>query len=479
VFTFGLWMAGLRRLRAVTICVAIVSWMAMVWFATHGNQNHAYLGTEARAFGPLSGAVLAFLYPPRRRRPAKAGARAGAMLDLAALCALLGLAALFVTARQTSTWLYLVGFVLTDLCTAVLIVVIVHPMATFGRAIGTPILRWIGLRSYGIYLWGIAVFEFTRPGLDLHTSPLVTLALRVVLVMAVVEVSYRYIETPVRSGAFQTAWNNLRAATGERRRVLQRRWQFAAAAVVVATASLGFSAVASQPPDALQLVGGHTAVGGGDCVLTRACRIPPAPTAATTTTQAGATTTQAGATTSSTRPTPTTRPLVNSGGWKVSAVGDSVLLGAASAVETTLTGPLGGGVLVNAAVSRHAGTCIQVLQAFAALKVLAPLVIVHCGNNGALGPGFVDQVMQIAGPNRNVVFASLKVPRSWEYPDNLAVKSDVVKYRNARMYDWHSLGTLLTPQNVYFYKDGYHLTPAGRDYYARNLLDALKSWHWV
>jgi hypothetical protein len=148
-------------------------------------------------------------------------------------------------------------------------------------------------------------------------------------------------------------------------------------------------------------------------------------------------------------------------------------------VETTLTGPLDGGVLVNAAVSRHAGTCIQVLQAFARQSVLAPLVIVHCGNNGALGPGFVDQVMQIAGPHRNVMFISLKVPRGWQDTDNAELARDVARYDNARIYDWHTIGTSLAPQNMYFYNDGYHLTPFGREYYASNLLKALRLWHWV
>ena len=73
VFTFGLWVVGMRRVRAITICLAMLSWTVMVWLALRGNQNHAYLGTEARAFGPLTGAILAFLYPPRRRRPVHAG----------------------------------------------------------------------------------------------------------------------------------------------------------------------------------------------------------------------------------------------------------------------------------------------------------------------------------------------------------------------------------------------------------------------
>jgi hypothetical protein len=120
-----------------------------------------------------------------------------------------------------------------------------------------------------------------------------------------------------------------------------------------------------------------------------------------------------------------------------------------------------------------------VLQALASRGVLAPLVIVHCGDNGALGAGFVDQVMQIAGPNRRVMFVSVKVPRSWQDSDNAELRRDVMRYGNARIYDWNNLGSLLNPQNVYFYADGYHLTAAGRTYYAAQLLKALRIWRWL
>jgi peptidoglycan/LPS O-acetylase OafA/YrhL len=472
IFTFGMWL-GRRRLRIMTMCIAMLSWMAMVWFAVHGNQNHAYLGTETRAYGPLVGALLAFYYPPKRR-PVKVGPSARAILDGAAVAALLGLLVLFLTASQTSTWLYVLGFLLTDLFTVVLITVIVSPAATVGRLLGSRPLRWIGLRSYGIYLWGIAIFEFTRPGLDLHAPSAVVLALRVLLVTAVVEVSYRYIETPVRSGAFASAWNELRAATGARRRRLQQRWRVAGAVVVVTAVSVGAAAAAARPPDNLQITGGHTAVGGGDCVVTAKCSFPTAPPPSSI---PGDTRTTRGVTKRTTRTaTATTVPFA---GWKVSGVGDSVLLGAAVDVEHTLTGPAGGGVLINAAVSRHAGTCIQVLQAMADKSLLAPLVIVHCGNNGALGVGFVDQVMQIAGPRRLVMFVNLKVPRSWQDTDNAELAHDVTRYKNARIFNWNEIGSLLNPQNAYFYTDGYHLRPVGREFYATHVLKALQIWHWL
>jgi peptidoglycan/LPS O-acetylase OafA/YrhL len=473
LFTFGMWL-GRPRLRVMTMGLVILSWMAMVWFALHGNQNHAYLGTETRASGPLVGALLAFVYPPKRRT-VKAGPRAAAILDGAALAALLGLAVLFITANQSSTWLYVCGFLMTDLFTVVLITVIVSPTASVGSVLGSGPLRWIGLRSYGIYLWGIAIFEFTRPGLDIHGSPVLALVARIVLVTAVVEISFRYIETPVRNGAFTASWSELRVATGERRRALQQRWRVIGAVVIVAAVGVGAAAFAAQPPNNLQITGGRTAVGGGDCILTGKCSFPTAPTSGSI--PPGSRTTTTGSKT--TDPTKTTTPPAPAGGWKISGVGDSVLLGAATDVEQTLTGPAGGGVLINAAVSRHAGTCLQVLQAFAAKKLLAPLVLVHCGNNGALGVGFVDQVMQIAGPTRHVMFVNLKVPRSWQDADNAELANDVARYTNARIFNWNEIGSLLDPQSTYFYTDGYHLKPVGREFYAVHVLKALRIWHWL
>jgi hypothetical protein len=120
-----------------------------------------------------------------------------------------------------------------------------------------------------------------------------------------------------------------------------------------------------------------------------------------------------------------------------------------------------------------------VLQFFATRHVLAPLVIVHCGNNGALGDDFVDQVMRIAGPRRRVMFVSLKVPRSWKATDNAQIAQGVSRYPNAAILDWHDLGDRLNPQDAYFYPDGYHLRPVGRTYYANEVLVALTAWHWL
>jgi hypothetical protein len=69
-----------------------------------------------------------------------------------------------------------------------------------------------------------------------------------------------------------------------------------------------------------------------------------------------------------------------------------------------------------------------------------------------------------------VVFVNLKVPRSWETPNNNAIANGVAKYPNAVMVDWHDASS---DHPEYFAKDGYHLTVAGAKVYTNLIGDTL------
>src|SRR3712207_5193054 len=102
--------------------------------------------------------------------------------------------------------LYRGGLAAVSLATAALIVALTHPRTRIGSALlGCRPLRWIGLRSYGIYLWHWPVFMVTRPGLDVPLNGWPLLALRLVVTIVLAELSYRYVETPVRRGALGRA----------------------------------------------------------------------------------------------------------------------------------------------------------------------------------------------------------------------------------------------------------------------------------
>ncbi len=125
------------------------------------------------------------------------------MLDGVGCLALLAVLAFFVRVRDYDPWMYRGGFLLVALCTAVLVAVVVHPASVLGRALGTRTLRWIGVRSYGIYLWHWPVMMLTRPGIDVPWRGTGVILAQIALTLVLAALSYRYVETPVRSGAAQ------------------------------------------------------------------------------------------------------------------------------------------------------------------------------------------------------------------------------------------------------------------------------------
>ena len=112
---------------------------------------------------------------------------------------------LLVTVSEYTEWLYRGGFLAAASVFALVVAATTHPASPLGPALDNPVMRWIGERSYGIYLYHWPIFLVTRPGLDGPWNN----AVRVALVLAAAELSYRFVEVPVRRGVFG-AWAHRR-----------------------------------------------------------------------------------------------------------------------------------------------------------------------------------------------------------------------------------------------------------------------------
>jgi len=102
-------------------------------------------------------------------------------------------------------------FVLIAIATAALLLHLTNPGTTgVGRLLGSAVPRWIGARSYGVYLYGLTMMGFVGalfPGITLRFAA----PLDVALTLIVVALSYRLVESPVRRAG--RAW--LRRRRGE------------------------------------------------------------------------------------------------------------------------------------------------------------------------------------------------------------------------------------------------------------------------
>ena len=220
------------------------------------------------------------------------------------------------------------------------------------------------------------------------------------------------------------------------------------------------------PPDYLLAVGGSTQVGelppadGG--TVPPPVAVDPTEGAPTTSTTAAPTTTAAPgpATTAApaTVPPPPPGPVPVDVG-RVTAVGDSVMAGAANAVYVQFANK----AFVDAAVNRQVGTGIEILTAWRDAGLLGDVVIVHLGNNGTFSDAQFDQMMSVLGGVGRVVFVTVKVPRGWEESVNATLTNGVARYPNTILVDWRAYSL---PHPEWFYDDAIHLRPEGAAAYA-------------
>jgi peptidoglycan/LPS O-acetylase OafA/YrhL len=200
-----------RRDRMVreTLGLAAVSFVLMLLFAAPGfDSSHAYQGTDARAGGLLIGAALAMVWPPTQLA-SKITANRRLIVDLLGGAALAIIVAMFVLTNEYSVWHFRGGILLLSLATAVLVGAVVHPASVVGPVLGVLPLRWIGERSYGIYLWHLPVVAF-MPQAVLATRPMVRAGLQLALIILLSTLSWALLENPIRR-------NGLMGALGQRR----------------------------------------------------------------------------------------------------------------------------------------------------------------------------------------------------------------------------------------------------------------------
>ena len=142
------------------------------------DPSRVYYGTDTRAFTMLIGAVLAMVWAPWRLSD-KTTRGGRIVLDAIGVIGLVGLTWMFLNVSEFSNDLYRGGFLLCSLLAAMVIAVTVHPAADLSRCfLGLKPMRWIGERSYGIYLWHWPVFMVTRPVLDISLTGTPNLILR-------------------------------------------------------------------------------------------------------------------------------------------------------------------------------------------------------------------------------------------------------------------------------------------------------------
>jgi len=438
----------------VAFTVALVSTLLMalgsfIWnLPAAGDASRLYFGTDTHAMGLLLGAALATVWRPGAR-PKQVAGPARVVLWAVAAGAVWALFRIFHTVGENSAWLYRGGFLIVSAVTAVIVALACHPAIGFGRLLAIQPMRYIGERSYGLYLYHWPIFVVTRPGIDLPFDGLPAWIVRMGLTFAVAEVSYRYLEVPVRRGALSKTWRRWR----EQGMAHAGAKTAGVAAGVAGALFLTGTAIAAIPaPNASDYLGGRTEIGQDLSAEPAVAEAKPLEHSE-----------QPGQPEQSEQPPPvvtgadlTKQPMT--------AIGDSVMLGAAGALQRAFN------VTVDAAVSRQFPQIVQRIQARQAAGQMQDVVVIHAGTNGTAYWDMLKTTLD-GLRDKQVVLVTVHTPNSWMADSNRNIKGMANQFDNVRIADWEAASE---GRREYFVYDGTHLSGEGVKAYVQTIRDALR-----
>ncbi len=483
------------RIRAALAWLgAALSALAMVLVYVPGaDPSRVYYGTDTHASALFIGSALALTWPLRRMQAmSRDGARVPDAIGLAGIAVLAWAMGHF---AGTDRVLYPAGLLIVALAAGGVVLAAASP-GLVSWALGGSVLRWIGIRSYGIYLWhwpviALADAAFPRQ-LPAHWIWLPEVALSVGLAAA----SWRWVEEPIIRNGFRVTvrgWSRviIGSPAGAHRAPARVVPAVAVAAALVVAAAAGYGVLHAHAATGLAeqisqgvKVSQQDPAGPGALGPAAASR-PSAPAASTPAATARAATpvatpaaTARAATAPSATPVATPAAVARAAvapapaparvsGSQVFAIGDSVML--ASAVQVAAALP---GISIDAQVSRQVSAGLPIVQRLAAAGALRPVVVFALGTNGAFTAQQMRQLIRAVGPHRDLVLVNTYEARPWEAGVNRVIAAAARRYPNVVLANWFAA---IEHRTRLLWPDEVHPQPSGARLYARMIAAAVRA----
>ncbi|WP_125099098.1 acyltransferase family protein [Leucobacter chromiireducens] len=454
-----------RSSRAVLLtALGIASAALMFTLSQQGaNPTRIYFGSDTHTFGLFWGAALATLVHPRRDAAPRARLTRLRQLLLGALAATaLGvLAWLAITLPEGSAQSFEGGFQLAIVASLALVWAVTRDGAWIGRALDVAPLRWVGERSYGIYLWHWPLLLIVSAALGAGATPWSVALIAGAATFFAAALSYRFLEQPVRRFGLRRSLRLAVRPAGYTPR--QRGVTIALGAVLLLTIPATAVAIVQAPEQTTAAA----AIARGQDALDAAAEKPAAEQPGSTRPGAGTPSAPDG---SDPKPGAGEEPALPPGpllprGDSITALGDSVMLASLPELETALPG-----IEVDAAVSRGMGVGVELADEWAASGRLRPILVVGLGTNGPVAPEELDALARTAG-DRPIVLVNAHADRDWIPGVNEELERFADGRRGVVVADWTGAVTGVPDALA---GDDIHPNPSGGEIYAASVQRALE-----
>lgn len=433
------------------------SGVLMAYMYTESSLTRLYYGTDTHLFGLMLGAATAFWLNARNTAPVLKpwSLRKKKVVRRLGIAAFVGLLAAIIRLSDASPVTYRGGLAGASILTVIVMIATISSRGLLQKIFSLRPVSWIGVRSYGIYLWHWPLFVCAHYILPASFALWAVSGISAVATFILAELSFRFVETPIRREGLNAY---ISKSVSRRAKVINGvfvKWKHRPHPALLGSLVvlvLAGAAVWNAPPKTLaelRIEEGQKAIREAEQNAASQPKMPEPPPVEPAT---------------SLPPKP--KPVTIDGSY-ITVIGDSVTLASARALQERFPG-----ILINAEVSRSLRSGgFPVIDSLAITGQLRPVVVVALGTNGYYGDGNLEKLIAQLS-DRKVVLVTAHANREWAGSNNDVLRATASKYPNAFIADWDGA---IKPHPEFLAADGTHPDSDGARIYAECVAAAIAS----
>ncbi|AST58262.1 acyltransferase [Thermoanaerobacterium thermosaccharolyticum] len=458
-----------RYIVFLTLLLAIASALAMGMLYEPGmDPSRVYYGTDTRVFGLLLGSALALILPSDKLS-SNMSRNKRLILDAIGFLSLLSIFIMFIYVNQYDTFVYRGGMFLLSVIAAVTIAVSAHSSSFLGKALGCFPLRWLGARSYGVYLWYFPVLILTTPPVNTEGINPIRAVLQIFLIILISALSWRYVEDPIRHGALKRIMQDIKTLKLKNGKIVLPIKTFML--VIVSTVIIGIFVVGMSGIMPVAASTSLNSSGGGNGTNVSSSYVGNSDVTSDGIVQDYSYNLpdnrrdikyypyKGGKADSSVASNDSGQTDVKiQDGKGITIIGDSILIDAKPYLEEMLPG-----ITIDGKVGRQMYQAKDVVKSLKSKGEISDTLIVELGTNGPFTEDQLLSLLKAAEPVKHIILVNVRVPRPWESVVNKTLNKVSSEYPHTTLIDWYKASY---GHDSFFSPDAVHLEPSGAKYFA-------------
>ena len=413
--------------KIVIGCSLLSALLLAIWYSPGADPTRVYYGTDTRLFSIWMGSALAFIWPSTHLKK-EIPKKAKRVLNLAGGLSFIGLVITFFVLDDHLSFVYYGGMLLVSLLCTILVAVTAHPGASLNRWLTNPLFSYIGKRSYGIYLYQFPVMIFYEAKIgNVGENVLLHTLIEIVLILLISELSYRFIENPLRKFHYKDTFRTVRNWFSKP--VISRQKPWLLPGLLVSLVALyGIATAPVNYVDAQQQQLKENIAANKKAAEQTQKNANGSDTESTGENSSKATEAEQSV---MEKYGLTEAQVKKAEELEITAFGDSVMLDATADLQEIFPK-----AVVDGDVGRQLYESPELIKALKEKDLLRDTVLIGLGTNGSFTETQFDNLMKEIG-DRKVYWINVRVPtQRWQNEVNSMLEKMAAKYDNMTLIDW-------------------------------------------